>query len=123
MKMKKLLACVLSAGILFSLAACGGNGNGGLSELPTYEQDKEFLIGGWDVPPDTEEAFRIASEMGLGKDTDRNFLQRRLENEINALYDRLTQSLKEENARLSAENSRLKRENEALRRRSTFREI
>ena len=50
----------------------------------------------------------IASEMGLGKDTDRNFLQRRLENEINALYDRLTQSLKEENARLSAENSRLK---------------
>lgn len=38
----------------------------------------------------------IASEMGLGKDTDRNFLQRRLENEINALYDRLTQSLKEE---------------------------
>lgn len=65
MKMKKLLACVLSAGILFSLAACGGNGNGGLSELPTYEQDKEFLIGGWDVPPDTEEAFRIASEMGL----------------------------------------------------------
>ena len=65
----------------------------------------------------------IASEMGLGKDTDRNFLQRRLENEINALYDRLTQSLKEENARLSAENSRLKRENEALRRRSTFREI
>ena len=47
----------------------------------------------------------IASEMGLGKDTDRNFLQRRLENEINALYDRLTQSLKEENARLSAENS------------------
>ena len=54
---------------------------------------------------------------------DRSFLQRRLENEINALYDRLTQSLKEENARLSGENARLKRENEALKRRASFREV
>lgn len=36
------------------------------------------------------------------------FLRRRLENEINALYDRLAQSLKTENERLREENERLK---------------
>ena len=35
-------------------------------------------------------------------------LRRRLENEINALYDRLAKSLKEENERLREENARLK---------------
>ncbi len=44
----------------------------------------------------------------------RELLQRRLENEINALYDRLTQTLKAENERLRAENSRLKAENTQL---------
>lgn len=39
---------------------------------------------------------------------DRDFLRRRLENEINALYDRLAQSLKVENERLREENTRLK---------------
>lgn len=39
---------------------------------------------------------------------DRDFLRRRLENEINALYDRLAQSLKAENERLREENTRLK---------------
>lgn len=39
---------------------------------------------------------------------DKEFLRRRLENEINALYDRLAQALKEENARLRQENERLK---------------
>ena len=41
---------------------------------------------------------------------DRDFLKRRLENEINALYDRLTQALKEENERLRMENCHLKAE-------------
>ena len=41
---------------------------------------------------------------------DRDFLKRRLENEINALYDRLTQALKEENERLRMENLHLKSE-------------
>jgi regulator of replication initiation timing len=41
---------------------------------------------------------------------DRDFLRRRLENEINALYDRLAQGLKEENERLRQENERLKEE-------------
>ena len=45
---------------------------------------------------------------------DKDFLRRRLENEINALYDRLAQALKTENERLRAENERLKAENEQL---------
>jgi hypothetical protein len=45
---------------------------------------------------------------------DRDFLRRRLENEINSLYDRLTQALKAENERLRAENALLKAENERL---------
>lgn len=40
---------------------------------------------------------------------DKDFLRRRLESEINALYDRLATALKEENARLRAENERLKK--------------
>lgn len=43
---------------------------------------------------------------------DRDFLRRRLENEINALYDRLTQALKAENERLREENTRLREESE-----------
>ncbi len=39
---------------------------------------------------------------------DRDFLRRRLENEINALYDRLAQALKAENERLRLENENLK---------------
>ena len=72
---------------------------------------------------------KLATEMGLKEDLsrwvknkeqadtepvkrlpDRDFLKRRLENEINALYDRLTQALKEENERLRMENLHLKSE-------------
>lgn len=60
--------------------------------------------------------------MGI-RPTEKSFLQRRLETEINALYDRLTQSLKQENLRLSDENARLRRENEALKRRASFKEV
>lgn len=41
---------------------------------------------------------------------DRDFLRRRLEGEINALYDRLARALKDENERLRAENAILKEE-------------
>ncbi len=72
-----------------------------------------------------ERIAQIAEEMGLKEEAerifsgnrnegnkprlpDRDFLRRRLENEINALYDRLAQGLKEENERLRAENALLK---------------
>lgn len=41
---------------------------------------------------------------------DKDFLRRRLENEINALYDRLALALKAENERLRTENDKLKNE-------------
>ena len=47
---------------------------------------------------------------------DRDTLRRKLENEINALYDRLTQALKAENERLRLENMHLREENEQLKR-------
>ncbi len=58
----------------------------------------------------TEEAERIAcGRKGESKPAgDRDFLRRRLENEINALYDRLAQGLKAENERLREENALLK---------------
>ena len=45
---------------------------------------------------------------------EKDFLRRRLESEINALYDRLAQALKAENERLRAENEKLRAENQSL---------
>ena len=68
----------------------------------------------------SEEAERLkgtdkdrAQKKGAGI-PDRDFLRRRLENEINALYDRLAQALKAENERLREENARLKEEMKML---------
>ena len=55
-----------------------------------------------------------AAEGKTARLPDKDFLRRRLENEINALYDRLAQALKEENERLRAENEKLKTENKSL---------
>ena len=69
---------------------------------------------------------RLATEMGLydeaselkeraeKKNVQPSFLQRRLENEINALYDRLTKALKEENERLRGEIEKLRGDNDRL---------
>ncbi len=61
-----------------------------------------------------EEAERIftAGQGKSGKERlpDRDFLRRRLESEINALYDRLAKGLKEENERLRMENAALREE-------------
>ena len=46
----------------------------------------------------------------------KDFLRRRLESEINSLYDKLTQALKAENKRLTEENAKLKEELETLKR-------
>ena len=60
-----------------------------------------------------EDAARAAKERnvlanGERVKPDRDFLRRRLENEITALYDRLARGLKEENERLREENKRLR---------------
>ena len=60
-----------------------------------------------------EEAERLSFSKksdGKARAFDRDFLRRKLENEINALYDRLAQGLKEENERLRRENARLQEE-------------
>jgi hypothetical protein len=51
----------------------------------------------------------------LKREDAREILQKRLEREINALYDRLAKSLKEENQRLAEENALLRSELERLR--------
>ena len=62
-----------------------------------------------------ESALKISAHTAKKVDKpDKEFLRRRLENEINALYDRLAQALKTENERLRAENALLKAENESL---------
>lgn len=67
-----------------------------------------------------EEVKRVERATGRAADKrvralpDSDFLRRRLENEINALYDRLAQGLKVENERLRAENALLKEENNKL---------
>lgn len=52
--------------------------------------------------------FAVKSPEKRPQNTDKEFLRRRLEKEINGLYDRLASALKQENERLRAENEKLK---------------
>ena len=78
-----------------------------------------------------ERIVKIAQELGLSEEVetlqrrqsgykdncllpDKNFLRRRLENEINTLYERLAESLKAENERLKEENRKWKEACEKL---------
>ncbi len=58
------------------------------------------------VKKQPERIRRIAREAGLPEE--KTFLQRRLEREIDALYERIAAGLKEENARLRAELEKLR---------------
>ena len=58
------------------------------------------------VKKQPERIRRIAREVGLPEE--KTFLQRRLEREIDALYERIAAGLKEENARLRAELEKLR---------------
>lgn len=71
--------------------------------------------------PDVVRAAAKKAGVSVGKSISRpasNVLQRRVEAEINALYDRLALSLREENERLRKTVERLNEENEILRRAS-----
>lgn len=62
-----------------------------------------------------EKIKKIANELGVEEPKIKNdFLQKRLENEINALYSRLAEGLKKENKRLTEDMQKLKKENEFL---------
>ena len=64
---KKIVAISLSLMLgvsACSFAGCGENG-GPKDTMPSYEEDRTFLFGGWDDPPGTKAAYTTAKEMGL----------------------------------------------------------
>lgn len=71
-------------------------------------------ICGEDVEEETPTSRKRAAFKDALREETRAGLQRKLEREINALYDRLTQGLKAENQRLRGENETLRAELEAL---------
>ncbi len=73
------------------------------AELGIAEQDRVRVY-----PRDNAKNGGGVSASAAKKGLDMDFLQRRLEKEINALYDRLAQALKAENERLREENASLK---------------
>lgn len=99
----------------FSVRRAIRNISGGDEKLMLRLQNKYRNV----LKKQPEKIEKIWSELGFsGENADRNerrkLLQRRIENEINNLYDRINESLKAENERLSVENANLKRQIEYL---------
>ena len=81
-----------------------------LKKEPERIADMAMKMG---LKEEAERVRKVGRPTAEGKNSrlpDRDFLRRRLENEINALYDRLAQALKTENERLREENALLKSE-------------
>ena len=58
-----LLAFLIGASVM-AFSGCGGT-SGVKDTVPEYTEEKNFLIGGWDNPPNTKKAYDTAKEMGL----------------------------------------------------------
>ncbi len=68
--MKKTVSVLLTLCLVLCLAAgsvgCGATNMGtGEEAYPTYSDDKELMIGGWDSPIPTKENYQAAKDMGL----------------------------------------------------------
>ena len=61
-----LLSAVLTLGVAAGFAACDTETASTDGEIyPTYADDKELMIGGWDSPIPTKENYQAAKDMGL----------------------------------------------------------
>lgn len=85
-----------------------------LKKEPTRIAELAKALG---VPVNGKDGSRYALKVSEARAEQKpdGFLRRKLEREIDALYERLGKSFKEENERLLRENARLKTENERLR--------
>lgn len=72
------------------------------------------------VKKQPEKLEEIARELGMNVSPQKSFSEKRLEREIDALYERIALPLKQENLRLREENRRLKQEAETLKQRTAF---
>lgn len=96
----------------FSVRRAISNLSGGDGKLMLRYQNKYRNV----LKKQPERIDAILRELGLESEKEKRakMLQRRVEEEINSLYDRISRSLREENERLRAENALLRSQNLAL---------
>lgn len=89
----------------YSVRRAISNLSGGNDKLMLRYQNKYRNV----LKKEPERITALLQELGLEDDREKrtSILQRRVESEINALYDRISKSLKEENERLRMKNSLL----------------